>query len=82
MTDELEKDGEDSNIDRAAISQPACTAIQVALVDLLGSFGLFPSVVVGHSSGEIATAYVFAFPVFHLNALSLPILVIENASNN
>lgn len=37
-------------------SQPACTALQIALVDLIWSFGIKPSVVVGHSSGEIAAA--------------------------
>jgi len=54
--DELKNDGQKSNIHNAGLSQPACTAVQVALIDLLGSFGLFPSVVIGHSSGEIAAA--------------------------
>jgi acyl transferase domain-containing protein len=31
--------------------------VQVALVDLLASFGILPDAVVGHSSGEIAAAY-------------------------
>lgn len=39
------------------MSQPACTAIQLALVDLLTSWGVRPKAVVGHSSGEIAAAY-------------------------
>ncbi|KAE8150558.1 hypothetical protein BDV25DRAFT_172048 [Aspergillus avenaceus] len=38
-------------------SQPLCTALQIALVDLLRSFGISPAAVVGHSSGEIAAAY-------------------------
>ncbi|KAE9379424.1 hypothetical protein N431DRAFT_553644 [Stipitochalara longipes BDJ] len=38
-------------------SQPLCTALQIALVDLLRSFGVSPAAVVGHSSGEIAAAY-------------------------
>ncbi|KAI1171055.1 hypothetical protein F4777DRAFT_591503 [Nemania sp. FL0916] len=38
-------------------SQPLCTAIQIALVHLLGSFNIRPRVVIGHSSGEIAAAY-------------------------
>jgi malonyl CoA-acyl carrier protein transacylase len=39
-------------------SQPLATAVQIALVDLLASFGITPEVVIGHSSGEIAAAYV------------------------
>ncbi|KAH8659903.1 hypothetical protein BX600DRAFT_399805 [Xylariales sp. PMI_506] len=42
---------------RAEFSQPLCTAIQIAVVDLLASWGVKPSAVVGHSSGEIAAAY-------------------------
>ncbi|KAI0509538.1 hypothetical protein F5B22DRAFT_658101 [Xylaria bambusicola] len=39
------------------VSQPLCTAIQLALVELLQSFGVKPTAVAGHSSGEIAAAY-------------------------
>ncbi|CAG8028853.1 unnamed protein product [Penicillium olsonii] len=46
-----------SCISAAYMSQPACTAIQLALVDLLSSWGIRPKAVVGHSSGEIAAAY-------------------------
>lgn len=48
---------EESNLRRTDYSQPACTAIQIALVDLLKSWGVTPVAVVGHSSGEIAAAY-------------------------
>lgn len=34
-----------------------CTAIQIALVDLLSSWNIEPAAVTGHSSGEIAAAY-------------------------
>ena len=44
-------------INEAHVSQPLCTAIQIALVDLLDSWGIQPRVSVGHSSGEIAAAY-------------------------
>ena len=54
---ELTKSQEASNLDDPALSQPACTALQVALVDITRSWGIFPSAVVGHSSGEIAAAY-------------------------
>ena len=58
MTDEIESgDEKSSSISKAYISQPACTAIQLALTDLLGSWEVFPSAVTGHSSGEIAAAY-------------------------
>lgn len=56
IPDELAKDGSVSNINDPAYSQPLCTAIQIAIVDLLRSFGIQPAAVVGHSSGEIAAA--------------------------
>ncbi len=46
-----------SRITSAELSQPCCTAIQVALVDLLRRYNVTPGAVVGHSSGEIAAAY-------------------------
>lgn len=39
-------------------SQPLSTAVQIALIELLRSFGVIPNVVVGHSSEEFAAAYV------------------------
>lgn len=50
-----------SRINEPRISQPATTAIQIALVDLLKASGILPSAVVGHSSGEIAAAYAAGF---------------------
>src|SRR5437762_6859665 len=44
-------------IGKAEYSQPICTGLQVALVDLLATWDIKPSAVVGHSSGEIAAAY-------------------------
>ncbi|KAI0431088.1 hypothetical protein F5Y09DRAFT_355290 [Xylaria sp. FL1042] len=46
-----------SAIDRVHLSQPICTAVQVALVKLLKEWGVTPLACVGHSSGEIAAAY-------------------------
>ncbi len=54
---ELLKEKELSRVNRAEFSQPLCTALQVALVDLLYSWGIFPYSIAGHSSGEIAAAY-------------------------
>ena len=42
---------------QAEFSQPLCTALQIALVDLLATWSITPSAVVGHSSGELAAAY-------------------------
>ncbi|EXA46383.1 hypothetical protein FOVG_07101 [Fusarium oxysporum f. sp. pisi HDV247] len=57
LIDELLKAESESRIGEAEISQPATTAIQIALVDLLESLSIRPSRVVGHSSGEVAAAY-------------------------
>lgn len=57
LGEELLKAGAESRLDEAQFSQPLCTAIQVCLVNLFRSLNIFPSAVVGHSSGEIAGAY-------------------------
>ena len=54
---ELCKPKSTSQISKAKFSQPLSTAIQIALVNLLRSWGVIPVAVVGHSSGEIAAAY-------------------------
>ncbi|KAL2846914.1 hypothetical protein BJY01DRAFT_213165 [Aspergillus pseudoustus] len=46
-----------SRLSTAEYSQPCCTALQIALVDVLKSLDLRPAAVVGHSAGEIAAAY-------------------------
>ncbi|KAG4273107.1 acetyltransferase [Fusarium proliferatum] len=57
LIEELSRPADSSNVGRAEFSQPLVCAIQVALVDLLRSWGVVPSAVVGHSSGEMAAAY-------------------------
>lgn len=57
LLDELHKDERTTNVNVPYIAQPACTAIQVALIDLLESWNVRPECTVGHSSGEIAAAY-------------------------
>ncbi|KAJ5100126.1 polyketide synthase [Penicillium argentinense] len=57
IEEELLKPAETSRLTSAELSQPLCTAIQVALVDTFASVGVQPTAVVGHSSGEVAAAY-------------------------
>ncbi|KAL4936566.1 hypothetical protein BDV06DRAFT_227771 [Aspergillus oleicola] len=57
VLEELERDASSSQINLAQLSQPLCTVLQVAMVELLTSWGIEPVAVVGHSSGEIAAAY-------------------------
>ncbi|KAI1378022.1 hypothetical protein F4677DRAFT_458752 [Hypoxylon crocopeplum] len=57
VIDELHKNASRTNVNNALYSQPLCTALQVALVELLESFDVRPTAVVGHSSGEIAAAF-------------------------
>lgn len=57
LEDTLLEDAKTSRVNVAEFSQPLCTAIQVALVQLLRLWDITPSVTCGHSSGEIAAAY-------------------------
>lgn len=57
LLQEMFLDERESRISQSEISQPATTALQVALVDLLPALSIKPSHVIGHSSGEIAAAY-------------------------
>lgn len=57
IEESLLQHAEVSRVDEAEISQPLCTAIQVALVQLLHTWGITPTVTVGHSSGEISAAF-------------------------
>ena len=54
---ELCKSKEASLLGETEYSQPLCTALQLAIVDLLKIWGIEPSAVVGHSSGEMGAAY-------------------------
>ncbi|KAM0333534.1 hypothetical protein ACHAQA_002199 [Verticillium albo-atrum] len=57
LWEEIMKHDGESAIQKPQISQPATTAIQIGLVDLMKAFGVKASSAVGHSSGEIAAAY-------------------------
>lgn len=53
----LEENEMKATINEPRFAQPLCTILQIAIVDLLRLFRVCPSIVVGHSSGEIAAAY-------------------------
>ena len=57
LTEQILASKTTSRIHESFVSQPLCTALQVALVDLLRASGITFSAVVGHSSGEIGAAY-------------------------
>ncbi|KXJ95034.1 beta-ketoacyl synthase [Microdochium bolleyi] len=57
IREEITKPKETSRLYEAEISQPCLAAIQIAIVDLLRSWGSLPAAIVGHSSGETAAAY-------------------------
>ncbi|KAI1170512.1 polyketide synthase PksD [Nemania sp. FL0916] len=54
LFDELDRG---DRLEDPQLSQPICTALQIALVELVRSFNAIPKAVIGHSSGEIAAAY-------------------------
>ncbi|KAI4591597.1 Type I Iterative PKS [Pestalotiopsis sp. 9143b] len=70
LSEELNKDVSISRINDPDISQPACTAIQLALLALLETWNIKPTAVTGHSSGEIAAAFAAGLLSFR-NALAV-----------
>lgn len=54
--EELLNPSDTQRINDPALSQPLCTALQIALVKVLQACGVHAQAVVGHSSGEIAAA--------------------------
>ena len=57
QAEELYRDEKTSQVNNAVYSLPMSTAIQISLVQLLWSWGITPTAVTSHSSGEVAAAY-------------------------
>ncbi|EAW15062.1 PKS-NRPS hybrid synthetase psoA [Aspergillus clavatus NRRL 1] len=57
LKEEIMKPPKTSRLGEAEISLPVCAALQVGLVKILWSAGITFSMVVGHSGGEIGSAY-------------------------
>ncbi|KAJ5985395.1 hypothetical protein N7522_012591 [Penicillium canescens] len=57
LKEEIMKPPKTSRLGEAEISLPVCAALQVGLVKVLWSAGITFSMVVGHSGGEIGSAY-------------------------
>jgi acyl transferase domain-containing protein len=58
LIEEINKPETESRLHEIDIVQPVLIAVEIALAALWMSKGVFPDVVVGHSMGEIAAAYV------------------------
>lgn len=65
VRDVLRQDPAAPALDRVEVVQPVLFTMAVSLAEALGSYGIVPDAVIGHSQGEIAAAYI-------AGALSLP----------
>ena len=50
-------DAENTRVNELAFSTPLCAVLQISLVRLLDSWGIRPTGITSHSSGEVAAAY-------------------------
>ncbi|KAL3473255.1 hypothetical protein BJX99DRAFT_261563 [Aspergillus californicus] len=70
LVEEILREESSSRINSSELSQPATTAIQIALVDMLAEANVHPTAVLGHSSGEVAAAYAAGI-LGHREALTI-----------
>ncbi|KUI61467.1 Lovastatin diketide synthase LovF [Cytospora mali] len=57
LVEQLAAPGETSRINDPDVAQSTLAAVQIAVVDLLASWGVLPKATIGHSSGEVGAAY-------------------------
>jgi acyl transferase domain-containing protein/NADPH:quinone reductase-like Zn-dependent oxidoreductase/ubiquinone/menaquinone biosynthesis C-methylase UbiE len=57
QAEELTRSPETTRVNELAFSTPLCAVVQIGLVRLLESWGVKPTAVTSHSSGEVAAAY-------------------------
>ncbi|KAI0163985.1 reducing type I polyketide synthase [Xylariaceae sp. FL1272] len=57
LLEELSRDAQSSKVNEVRYSMPLSCAVQLALVRLLESWGIRPTAVTGHSTGEVAAAF-------------------------
>jgi acyl transferase domain-containing protein/NADPH:quinone reductase-like Zn-dependent oxidoreductase/2-polyprenyl-3-methyl-5-hydroxy-6-metoxy-1,4-benzoquinol methylase len=62
---ELKRSQETTHVNEVMFSMPLTCAVQLALVRLLYDFGIEPTAVTGHSSGEIAAAFAAGALTLH-----------------
>ncbi|MCB0508046.1 MAG: type I polyketide synthase [Bacteroidetes bacterium] len=58
LIEEINKPENESRLNEIDIVQPVLIAVEIALANLWMSKGILPDVVIGHSMGEVAAAYV------------------------
>ncbi|KAK7744551.1 Type I Iterative PKS [Cytospora paraplurivora] len=57
LMEHLSAPAESSRINDPDVAQSTLAAVQIAIVDLLASWGVLPKATIGHSSGEVGAAY-------------------------
>lgn len=58
LLDELDSTEAMSRMSETQVAQPLLFAVQIALVEMLRSWGITPDAMIGHSVGEIAAAHI------------------------
>ncbi|KAB8234225.1 type I polyketide synthase [Aspergillus alliaceus] len=61
LYDELTRQCSPDHMRNPELSQPLVTALQISIIEVFRSWGISPTSVVGHSSGEIAAAYAAGY---------------------